>query len=60
MKRLYLGLGNNNILHVVECPCGLVVKCKCIFLYQMLLLLVVIHTFSILSLQLKNAVYDPT
>ena len=29
-----------NIIHVVECPCGLVVKkCKCIYLYPGILLL---------------------
>ena len=26
---------NNNFKHVVECPCGLVIKCKCISLYQL-------------------------
>ena len=28
-------LWNNNFIHVVKCPCGLVVKCKCIPLYQL-------------------------
>ena len=26
----------NSVIHVVvECPCGFVVKCKCIYLYQL-------------------------
>ena len=33
--RCICSIVNNNIIHVIECPCGLVVKCKCIPLYQL-------------------------
>ena len=36
MKRCIFSLSQiNNFIHVGECPCGLVVKCKCISFYQL-------------------------
>ena len=35
MKRFIFSLSINNFIHVVDSPCGLVVKCKCISFYQL-------------------------
>ena len=32
---IFLETTTNSVLHVVECPCALVVRCKCISLYQL-------------------------